>query len=79
MTGYSTLFLKTQIGLKGPICMSYLERKEQALRNADASLHMEGLRPSTELEESLHRVLDGQMSEKAYLEEVFQRAARKGN
>lgn len=59
--------------------MRYLEQKEQALRNADASIRMEGLHPSAELEESLRRVLDGKMSEEAYLTQVLQRAARKGS
>ncbi len=59
--------------------MRYLEQKEQALRNADASIRMEELHPSAELEESLRRVLDGKMSEETYLTQVLQRAARKGN
>ena len=59
--------------------MDYNEKREQALRNADVSLRMEGLSPSAELEGALRRVLDGQMTEEAYLTEVLQRTSRKGS
>lgn len=45
--------------------------KEQAIKNAEASLRMEGFSPSADMEESLRRVLDGDMTGEAYLTQVF--------
>lgn len=53
--------------------------KEQAIKNAEASLRMEGFSPSEDMEELLRRVRDSDMSEEAYLERVLRRAAQKGN
>lgn len=53
--------------------------KEQAIKNAEASLRMEGFSPSVDMEELLRRVLDGNMAEEAYLERVLRRSVQKGN
>ena len=59
--------------------MSDHDRRKQAVKNAEASLRMEGLRGSPEMEKAVYRVLDGQMTEETYLAEVFRRAAKRGN
>lgn len=53
------------------------DRKKQAIKNAEASLRMEGLRGSEEMREAVYKVLEGRMAEETYLTEVFQRAMRK--
>jgi len=63
---------------------NYLERaicmdKEQAIKNAEASLRMEGFSPSADMKDLLRQVLDGEITEKAYLERVLRRTAQKGN
>ena len=60
------------------ICMTHRERQDQALKNAEASLHMEGLRSSQEMEDARRKVLNGQMTERRYLEEVLRFAMQKG-
>ena len=52
--------------------------KEQAIKNAEASLQMESFSPSADMEGLLRQVLDGDMTEEAYLERVLQRAVQKG-
>ena len=59
--------------------MNNYDRKKQAVKNAEASLRMEGLGGSPEMEKAVYRVLDGQMTEEMYLAEVFRRAVRRGN
>ena len=61
------------------ICMNDHDRRKQAVKNAEASLRMEGLRGSPEMEKAVYEVLDGQMTEETYLAEVFRRVARKRN
>lgn len=48
--------------------------KDQAIKNADASLRIEGFFPSADMENLLRRVLDGDMTEEAYLTQAFRRA-----
>lgn len=62
---------------EGVICIKDYNRKKQAVKNAEASLCMEGLQGSKEMEEAVYKVLDGQMTEEAYLAEVFRHAVRK--
>lgn len=57
--------------------MTHQERQDQALKNAEASLHMEGLRSSQEMEDARRKVLNGQMTEQQYLEELLQSATQK--
>lgn len=59
--------------------MKDYDRKKQAIKNAEASLRMEGLRGSEEMREAVYKVLEGQMTEETYLTEVFRRAAQKRN
>ena len=59
--------------------MNNHDRKKQAVKNAEVSLLMEGLRGSTEMEKAVYEVLDGQITEETYLAEVFRRAVRRGN
>ena len=61
--------------LERVVCMD----KEQAIKNAETSLRMEGFSPSADMEELLRRVLDGNMAEEAYLERVLRRAVQKEN
>ena len=61
--------------LERVVCMD----KEQAIKNAEASLRMEGFSPSADMERLLRQVLDGDMSEEAYLERVLRWAVQKGN
>ena len=63
--------------LERVICMKDYDRKKQAIKNAEASLRMEGLRGSEEMREAVYKVLEGRMAEETYLTEVFQRAMRK--
>lgn len=48
--------------------------KEQAMKNAEASLRMEGFSPSADMEDLLRQVLDGDMAEEEYLTQAFRRA-----
>ena len=48
--------------------------KEEAMKNAEASLRMEGFSPSTDMEDLLRQVLDGDMAEEEYLTQAFRRA-----
>lgn len=57
--------------------MTHQERQDQALKNAEASLHMEGLRSSQEMEDARRKVLNGQMTEQQYLQELLQSATQK--
>ena len=57
--------------------MTHQERQDQALKNAEASLHMEGLRSSQKMEDARRKVLNGQMTEQQYLEELLQSATQK--
>ena len=58
--------------------MTHQERQDQALKNAEASLRMEGLRSSHQIEDARRKVLNGQMTEQRYLEEVLRFAMQKG-
>lgn len=59
--------------------MTHRERQDQALKNAEVPLHMmEGLRSSQEMEDARRKVLNGQMTEQRYLEEVLRFAMQKG-
>ncbi len=57
--------------------MNEYNRKKQAVKNAEASLRMEGLQGSKEMGEAVYKVLDGQMTEETYLAEVFRHAVQK--
>lgn len=63
--------------LKQVVCMTHQERQNKALKNAEASLRMEGLRSSQEMEDARRKVLNGQMTEQQYLEELLQSATQK--
>ena len=51
--------------------------REQAIKNVETSLQMEGFSPSADMEELLRQVLDGNMAEEAYLERVLRRSVQK--
>ena len=57
--------------------MTRHERQNKALKNAEASLRMEGLRSSHQMEDARRKVLNGQMTEQQYLEELLQSATQK--
>ena len=63
--------------LEQVVCMTHHERQNKALKNAEASLRMEGLRSSQEMEDARRKVLNGQMTEQQYLEELLQSATQK--
>ena len=46
---------------------------ETAIRNAEASLRMEGMQPSAEVLRECKRVLDGEISHEQYIEEIRER------
>ena len=75
--GYSALFRENADPLEQVVCMTHQERQDQALKNAEASLHMEGLRSSQEMEDARRKVLNGQMTEQQYLQELLQSATQK--
>lgn len=58
--------------------MTHHGRQNKALKNAEASLRMEGLRSSHQMEDARRKVLNGQMTEQRYLEEVLRFALQKG-
>lgn len=53
--------------------------REQAIKNAETSLQMEGFSPSADMEDLLRCVLDGDITEEVYLEWVLRRAVQNGN
>ena len=57
--------------------MSENNKIEKAIRNSEASLRMEGLKSSPELEDARRMVLEGKMSDKEYIEMVLRYAAKK--
>ena len=46
---------------------------EDAIRNAEASLRMEGMQPSNEVLRKCKRVLDGEITHEQYIAEVRER------
>ena len=46
---------------------------EEAIRNAEASLRMEGMQPSAEVLRECQRVLDGEISHEQYIANVRER------
>ena len=58
--------------------MIYNDKKiEKAMRNSEASLRMEGLKSSPELEDTRRMVLEGKISDKDYIEMVLKFVLKK--
>ena len=57
--------------------MTQNQKIEKAIQNSEASLRMEGMKSSPELEDARRKVLDGKMSDKEYIKMVYQFVLKK--